>query len=111
MKLLFDENLSPLLVEMLADVFPESSHVHRCGLGSSSDAAIWEYAKTNGYSIVTKDSDFAERSVLLGVPPKVIWIRLPNCPSSEIAHLLFIASSAIAQFAGKEQETCCLVLS
>ena len=32
-----------------------------------------------GYTIVTKDADFRQRSFLLGPPPKVIWIGLGNC--------------------------------
>jgi predicted nuclease of predicted toxin-antitoxin system len=65
-KLLFDENLSPQLVDLLADVYPGSLQVHGCGLGRSSDEEIWEYAKTNGFTIVSRDSDFEERSVLRG---------------------------------------------
>jgi predicted nuclease of predicted toxin-antitoxin system len=33
-KLLFDENLSPRLVERLVDVYPESKHVSGVGLTS-----------------------------------------------------------------------------
>jgi hypothetical protein len=43
-KLLFDENLSPQLVDSLSDLYPDSAHVHQCGLGSADDAAIWEHA-------------------------------------------------------------------
>ena len=84
MKLLFDENLSPRLVERLADVYPESQHVSGVELGAALDSAVWEYAKAHGFAIVSKDSDFAERSVLESGPPKVIWIRLGNCSTSEI---------------------------
>lgn len=56
MKLLFDENLSPRLVGALANIYPGSAHVHECGLGSGDDAAIWQYAKDNGFTIVSKDS-------------------------------------------------------
>ncbi|HTC66241.1 MAG TPA: DUF5615 family PIN-like protein [Candidatus Acidoferrum sp.] len=45
MKLPFDENLSPRLVDSLSDLYLES-HVHECGLGSATDEAIWEYAKS-----------------------------------------------------------------
>ena len=61
MKLLFDENLSPQLIDLLSDLYPGSAHVHQCGLGGRDDAAIWEYAKSNGFTIVSKDSDFEER--------------------------------------------------
>jgi predicted nuclease of predicted toxin-antitoxin system len=51
-KLLLDENLSPRLIEQLSDLYPGSAHVHQCGLASTDDAAIWEFAKTNGFTIV-----------------------------------------------------------
>ena len=98
MKLLFDENLSPLLVAALSDLYPDSTHVHRCGLGSSDDLAIWQYAKDNGFTIVSKDSDFQERGVLYGHPPKIIWLRIGNCASAEMESLLHVARSTIIRF-------------
>ena len=70
MKLLFDENLSPKMVMALADVFPDSAHVDRVGLGGGSDDDVWRYAKDNDYMIVSKDSDFYEKSILYGQPTK-----------------------------------------
>jgi len=71
-KLLLDENLSPRLVGVLSDLYPGSAHVHQCGLGSADDAAIWDYARRNSFTIESKDSDFEQRSVLSGAPPKII---------------------------------------
>ncbi|CAG7856757.1 hypothetical protein MCAMS1_01369 [biofilm metagenome] len=88
MKLLFDENLSPKLVEALADIFPGSTHVDRIGLGSSTDNDVWEYAKMNGFTMVSKDSDFYDFSMLFGHPPKVIWIKRGNCTNRQIQLLL-----------------------
>jgi predicted nuclease of predicted toxin-antitoxin system len=88
MKLLFDENLSPKLVDRLADLFPDSAHVDRLGLGSASDETIWHYAQQHGFTLVSKDSDFHERSVLQGHPPKVIWIRRGNCSTRQLEELL-----------------------
>ena len=65
MKLLFDQNLSPRLARSLADIYPESVHVREIGLRDASDDEIWEYAKNNGFAIVSKDSDFQQRSVAL----------------------------------------------
>jgi predicted nuclease of predicted toxin-antitoxin system len=50
MKLLFDENLSPKMVAALADIFPDSAHVDRIGLGGGSDDNVWRYAKDNGFT-------------------------------------------------------------
>ena len=55
MKLLFDENLAPSLVEALADIFPESLHIREVG---------------QGCMIVSKDADFRQRSFLYGHPPR-----------------------------------------
>jgi predicted nuclease of predicted toxin-antitoxin system len=57
-KLLFDENLSPRLPEVLADIYPDSLHVHECGLGSADDSTIWQYAKDNRFTIVSKYRTF-----------------------------------------------------
>ncbi len=84
MKLLFDQNLSCRLVSRLADICPEASHVSLVGVDRASDDQVWGYARANGYTIVSKDSDFNERSVLLGTPPKVVWLRLGNCTTSQI---------------------------
>ena len=88
MKLLFDENLSPSLVESLEGLYPESAHVHALGLGSASDVTVWEFARERGFTIVTKDADFHERSTISGFPPKVVWIRRGNCSTQEIEAIL-----------------------
>ena len=66
MKLLFDGNLSPKLVQPLGNEFPGSTHVQDVELRGSSDDQIWNYARNNGFAIVSKDSDFRERSALEG---------------------------------------------
>ena len=109
MKLLFDENLSPRLSEVLSDIYPGSAHVHTCGLGSADDSAVWQYAKDNAFTIVSKDSDFQERSVVFGSPPKVIWLRATNCTSRDIERLLRTAFVAIAQFIQHDEEACLIL--
>ena len=84
MKLLFDQNLSPKLVNRLADIFPASTHVQTAGLECSTDDQIWEHARLNGFAIVTKDEDYNHLGVLLGSPPKVIWLQLGNCTTAEV---------------------------
>ena len=77
MKLLFDANLSPKLVKRLADLFPGLMHVFDTGLMRfTPDAAIWEYAAQNGFTIVTTDADLVQLSRVRGFPPKVIRIEV-----------------------------------
>ncbi|HEU4556605.1 MAG TPA: DUF5615 family PIN-like protein [Longimicrobium sp.] len=74
MKLLFDQNLSPRLVRLLADVYPGCSHTHRLGMDEAEDVEIWDFAAAEGWTVVSKDADFAQRSMRFGAPPKVIWM-------------------------------------
>jgi predicted nuclease of predicted toxin-antitoxin system len=109
MKLLFDHNISPRLVERLKDVYPNASHVSLLGLDQAADNAIWKYARTNGYTIVTKDSDFNDLNILYGFPPKVIWLQIGNCKTVEIENLLKIHYDSINQFIA-DSELCILTL-
>jgi predicted nuclease of predicted toxin-antitoxin system len=88
MTLLFDQNLSQRLVGQLAAEFPGSAHVRHLGLAAAADPDIWSYAATNGFVIVSKDTDFQQRALLYGHPPKVIWVRLGNCTTTAVAILL-----------------------
>ncbi|MBD2199737.1 MULTISPECIES: DUF5615 family PIN-like protein [Nostocales] len=88
MKLLFDHNLSPSLVDKLADIYPNSQHVVVLGLDRADDRIVWEYAQQTGFTVVTRDADFNELSVLRGFPPKVIWIRRGNCSTNQIEEIL-----------------------
>jgi hypothetical protein len=52
--ILFDANLSPKLVGRMAALLPDSIRVFDTGLARfTSDEAIWEYARNNGFVIVT----------------------------------------------------------
>jgi predicted nuclease of predicted toxin-antitoxin system len=98
MKLLLDENLSPLLASQLSDLYPGSSHLRDCGLKGCSDWAVWDYARENGFTIVSKDSDFDRIRLMRGHPPKLIWLRLGNCVTSDIEELLRSRSLVIHTF-------------
>jgi len=61
--LLLDENLSPKLANKLEELFsstdnPDVKHVLHVGLDNAEDSRIWEFAKQEGYAIVTKDKDY-----------------------------------------------------
>jgi len=101
-KLLFDQNLSPRLATRLQDLFPDSSHVFWLGLDQAEDVEVWEYARQNGYTVVTKDADFSEMSTLQGFPPKVIWLQLGNCTTGQVERLLRLHYEAIRQLTESE---------
>ncbi|TVQ18451.1 MAG: hypothetical protein EA361_01375 [Bacteroidetes bacterium] len=88
MQLIFDQNISPKLVSFFSQTFPESKHLQDLGLDIADDSIVWEFAKSEGYTIVTKDNDFNNLVSLFGFPPKVIWIRRGNCSTNDLKELL-----------------------
>jgi len=98
MKLLFDQNLSFKLCQTIADLFPDSSHVRSLGLSEVADRVLWDFAKANGFAIVTQDVDFAEMAGLFGAPPKVIWLRAGNQSTLAISGLLRRHAETILSF-------------
>jgi predicted nuclease of predicted toxin-antitoxin system len=88
MKLLFDENLSFRLTTALADIYPGSAHVRDVGLLGADDLRIWNHAAENGFLLVSKDTDFYERSLMYGAPPKVVWLQIGNCTVNDTITLL-----------------------
>lgn len=105
MKLLFDQNLSWRLPQKLAHLYPDSHHIREVGMKESEDVDIWNYAKANGYVIVTKDIDFQQRSLLFGHPPKVVRLRVGNCTVQTIEDLLRRYSALIHTFELDEKKS------
>lgn len=105
MKLLLDQNLSWRLVQALQGAFPGSAHVREFGLDRAADAEVWEHARTKGFVILSKDSDFEQRSMLQGHPPKCIRLRVGNSSTKEIEELLDRRLEAIREFIEAEGES------
>ncbi len=109
MRLLFDENLSRRLLRRIEDLFPGSAHVAELGLAQTADAVIWEYAKTLGFCILSADSDFYDRAIALGAPPKVIWLKGCDYPNDVAEELMRTQAIRIAAFMD-DSEAAILVL-
>lgn len=95
MKLLFDANLAPQLTKRLAGLYPGSAHVRDSAL--RADRAIWDFAASDGFVIVPKDSDFYHLSTVYGAPPKVVWLGIGNAGTEVIAALLAHYAAALDQ--------------
>lgn len=98
MRLLFDQNLSFRLVRLLDDLYPGSVHVRDAGQREADDTEVWRYAADHELNIVSKDSDFHVMSILYGHPPKVVWLRIGNGPTSAAANLLRQHHATLEQF-------------
>jgi predicted nuclease of predicted toxin-antitoxin system len=64
----------------------------------ASDTDIWNLSKDEGFTIVSKDSDFHQRSFVFGHPPKFIWIKKGNCTTEEIISILQTHHQKIIEF-------------
>jgi predicted nuclease of predicted toxin-antitoxin system len=87
MKLLFDESLSPKLVLLLSDLFPESESALRNGLAGVGDRKILEYATAHDFILVSTDGDF--EGLLSHIPgAKVVILRSCDYPTDVAAEVL-----------------------
>jgi predicted nuclease of predicted toxin-antitoxin system len=87
MKLLFDESLSPRLVPLLNDLFPESESALRNGLARIGDRRILEYAASHDFVLISTDSDF-ERMLKRFPGAKVVILRSCDYPTEIAADVL-----------------------
>lgn len=93
-----------------ASEYPDSTHVRDVGLRSAEDQQIWDYARTQGFAVVSKDTDFRERSYVQGFPPKVIWLDVGNAGTTAIAEVLRGQRRRVEHFE-RQEDTSLLILS
>lgn len=106
MKFLFDQNISHRILKLLPEKFSGSSTVKHEKLINSPDKQIWDFAKNNGFIIVTQDSDFNDLNSLYGFPPKIIWIRTGNLTTGQLSEILSTYHKEIENFAGDKSYGC-----
>ncbi len=71
------------------NLWNSDDYVHQLEINPKmNDSKIWELAKTNQLTIITKDSDFSTRIITALPPPKVIHIKIGNCSMSTFFQLL-----------------------
>jgi predicted nuclease of predicted toxin-antitoxin system len=98
LQLLFDNNLSVVLPELLQPEFPGSVHVSALSIDHLSDRQIWQYALEHQFTIVTKDKDFYHLANTLGNPPKLIWLAMGNCRNKDVINSLLHNKNEIKIF-------------
>jgi len=98
MKILFDQNISFRIIKNLKEVWPEAKQVRELGLENKTDREIWNFARENGFAIVTVDSDFFDLSNLFGIPPKIIWLRFGNRNTKALTSLILSKTNLMKDF-------------
>lgn len=105
MKLLFDENLSARLPARLDDLFAGSTHIDQLDLRGRPDEEIWACARELGFTIASKDRDFADMSFVRGHPPKVVLLGIGNAGTKEIEALLHRSNLLVERFQADEVQS------
>ncbi len=98
MKLLLEENILFRVLKLITSIFPESIHVSNSGDSVKEDLEIFDFAKVNGFTIVTFDEDFYEIQLMKGHPPKIVWLRFGNSSNLRVTSKLIESKSAIISF-------------
>jgi predicted nuclease of predicted toxin-antitoxin system len=96
-RLIADENISWSIKNLLKEwnILPANQILANQRI---SDFAIWQFAKSNNYQILTFDEDFTAIQTLYGFPPKIVWLRTGNLSTTEIASKLLNLEREIKAF-------------
>ena len=111
MKLLVDNNISHRVAVIMNKYFTGCAHVSDYKLEQDTDdTLIWNFAKKNDFTILTKDNDFEAMSRLFGCPPKVIQLICGNKTTSAIIKIIEDNYNTIQQFVDDDVENCLMYL-
>lgn len=83
-KYIVDENLPYYF-----SIWNNSDYVHINDIKRlMSDKELWEYARTNKLTIISKDTDFSDRIIASLPPPKIIHIKFGNLRLKDMYRIL-----------------------
>lgn len=90
MRFIIDMNLSPRWVEHLAEAGVEAQHWSSLGQVDAPDTAIMQFARENGYLVLTHDLDFGDILAATGGDgPSVVQLRAADVSPEAIgAHVV-----------------------
>jgi predicted nuclease of predicted toxin-antitoxin system len=96
LRFVLDAQLPPALAVSLTEAGHRADHVLGLKLADFSDKALWDWAKSNGAAIISKDEDFLHLSVMHDDGPFIVWVRLGNCSNQHLQAWLLPRLPAIA---------------
>ena len=105
MKILLDANLSWRLIKKIETYFEEVIHVNNLKINQpAKDTEIWNFAKENEFTIITKDDDFEKLVLLNNASPKVIYLKTFNLETNKLSDLLITNIDKILIFYNSKEE-------
>jgi len=103
-KLLLDENLSWRMKKQLMPFFAEVVHVSELKIiQPANDITIWNYAKKNEFTIISKDDDFEKIVLLRKAPPKLIYLKTYNLDTKKLVDLILGNKDKIIEFVNSDE--------
>lgn len=109
LKLLVDENISPLVAMELRRLGYDAVHAKDVGLKGCKDMQLMAFARKTGRSLVTLDADFANvRRYPVGSHSGIIRLRLKFAPSQIVVGAL---GSLLPKLTGIPLEEGALIVS
>jgi predicted nuclease of predicted toxin-antitoxin system len=103
-KLLFDQNISPKIIKKIPSELLECQQVRFVGLEDKSDSEIFEFAKIEGFALVTFDADFVDLNALRGTPPKIIYLNTGNLTTLKVSDLILNNLLSIQNYLNSETD-------
>ena len=84
---------------MLSPIFSEVVHSAELKIKQpADDILLWDYAKKNGFTIVSKDDDFMKIVLLRKAPPKLIYLKTYNLNTKKLVDLILENKDKIITF-------------
>jgi predicted nuclease of predicted toxin-antitoxin system len=103
-KLLLDENLSWRMIKQLTPFFAEVVPVSESKIiQPADDISIWNYAKKNGFTIISKDDDFEKIVLLRKAPPKLVYLKTYNLDTKKLVDLILENKDKIIEFVNSNE--------
>ena len=98
MRLLLDQNPSPLLAEQLVAAGHDAVHVRSLGMSAASDVTILDEAAAAARVVVSADTDFGEllARTNAGAPSVLLLRRQDHRRAAQVAELLLLNLPIVA---------------
>lgn len=85
--------------KQLMPFFAEVVHVSELKIiQPANDISIWNYAKKNEFTIISKDDDFEKIVLLRKAPPKLIYLKTYNLDTKKLVDLILGNKDKIIEF-------------
>lgn len=92
------------MIKQLKPFFEEVVHVSELKIiQPANDISIWNYAKENEFTIISKDDDFEKIVLLRKAPPKLIYLKTYNLDTKNLVNLILKNKDKIIEFIDSDE--------